>query len=273
MNKKFSENVRTYLTYCFSNFLHEKGWLVFPGTMLIMAILLTVLSRDEMFVHYSETRNGLFCITCAAIWVGIFNSVQSVCAERGTIKHEHMDYGISLPAYVLAHILYELVLCLVEAGIIQGFMTVFFRNGLSSHPVSPVRLYVTLLLILLSSDTMGLLISGVVRTATTAMTVMPFVLIVQLVMAGVIFELDGTAKVISNLTVGKWGMTALCSCTAINDLERSQDFHNTVYQHYFAEYSTGTSHLIFLWLILILLAAVFAVLTMLSLRAVDRDKR
>ena len=46
------------------------------------------------------------------------------------------------------------------------------------------------------------------QAATTAMTVMPFVLIVQLVMADVIFELNGTAKAVSNITVGKWSMTA-----------------------------------------------------------------
>ena len=102
---------------------------------------------------------------------------------------------------------------------------------------------------------------------------MPFILIVQLVMADVIFELNGAAKLLSNVTVGKWGMTALCSCTGINDLERSQPFQETVWQHYFSQYGTGTSHLMLLWLILIALAAVFAFLTALSLRAVDRDRR
>ena len=273
MNGKFTENIRTYLTYCFGNFTHGRGWLVFPGTALIMGILLTVLDKKEMFVHYSETRNGLFCITCALIWIGMFNSVQSICGERATIKHEHMDYGISLMAYVIAHVLYELILCVVEAGVVEAFILTFFRTGLADHPVSPVRLYITLLLILLSSDTMGLLISGIVRAATTAMTVMPFVLIVQLVMADVIFELSGAAKILANVTVGKWGMTALCSCTGINDLERSQAFQESIWQHSFSQYGTGTSHLMLLWLILIVLGAVFAALTALSLRAVDKDRR
>lgn len=119
---KFSVNQRTYFSYCFNEFIHQKGWLVFPGTALIMLILMTVLDKDEMFVYYSETRNGIFCITCAAIWVGIFNSVQSICKERAAIKHEHMQDRIYFGAYVLAHVLYETILCLVEAGIIQAFI-------------------------------------------------------------------------------------------------------------------------------------------------------
>lgn len=270
---KFSVNLRTYFSYCFNEFIHQKGWLVFPGTALIMLILMTVLDKDEMFVYYSETRNGIFCITCAAIWVGIFNSVQSICKERAAIKHEHMQDRIYFGAYVLAHVLYETILCLVEAGIIQAFIMAAFRSGLTDHPVPPIRLYITLVLILLSSDTMGLLLSGMVKNATTAMTVMPFLLIMQLVMAGVIFELSGAANTLSYVTVAKWGMTALCSCISINDLQLSSEIQQAVFHHHFTEYSSGLAHLISVWAAMLAIGVICTVLTAFALRLVDKDRR
>ena len=270
---KFSVNLRTYLGYCFTEFIHQKGWLVFPGTALIMLILLTVLNKDEMFVYYSETRNGIFCITCAAIWVGIFNSVQSICKERDALKHEHMQDQIYFGAYVLAHVLYETFLCLVEAGIIQAFIMSAFRSGLADHPILPIRLYVTLVLILLSSDTMGLLLSGIVKNATTAMTVMPFLLILQLVMAGVIFELSGAANAMSYVTVAKWGMTALCSCISINDLQMSKEIDQVIFHHHFTEYSSGLAHLISVWAAMLLIGVICTIVTTFALRLVDKDRR
>lgn len=47
------------------------------------------------------------------------------------------------------------------------------------------------------------------------MTVMPFVLIVQLVMSGAVFELSGVTELISKFTISRWGLDAIGSiaCT------------------------------------------------------------
>ena len=51
----------------------------------------------------------------AALWIGLFNSVTSICNERKVIKFEYQIKGLSLPSYVAARVLTELVLCLAEA--------------------------------------------------------------------------------------------------------------------------------------------------------------
>ena len=47
---------------------------------------------------------------------------------------------------------------------------------------------------------------------------MPFLLIIQLVFSGGIFQLTGPAERLTDLTVAKWGMTALCSQGDYNNL-------------------------------------------------------
>ena len=58
---------------------------------------------------------------------------------------------------------------------------------------------------------LALLISAFAKTTTTAMTIMPFLLIVQLLFSGAFFSLPEEAMPLTNLTATKWGLTALCA--------------------------------------------------------------
>lgn len=92
----------------------------------------------------------------------------------------------------------------------------FIEDGVMFPPV--VELLFTFSLIIFSSDALRLLISSVVKTENTAMTVMPFALIIQLIMSGMIFELQGLPKLISAFTISRWGVTAICSSADVNGM-------------------------------------------------------
>ena len=55
------------------------------------------------------------------------------------------------------------------------------------------------------------------------MTIMPFVLIIQLVMSGAVFDLKGITEKISYLTLSKWGLDGICAIANTTD---------TVYMQY-----------------------------------------
>jgi hypothetical protein len=65
------------------------------------------------------------------------------------------------------------------------------------------------------------MVSSVSGTPTTAMTVMPFVLIVQLVLSGVLFQLSGMAESFSYITLSKWGMSAFGAEADLNHITTS----------------------------------------------------
>ena len=54
-----------------------------------------------------------------------------------------------------------------------------------------------------------LMVSSVVRNTTTAMTIVPFLLIFQLIFSGNFFSL-GKADFMKNLTISHWGMDGMC---------------------------------------------------------------
>ena len=271
----WSRQLRIYTGKSFRLFLFEHKWIVILSTVLIDLLLLFVLDREKMFVEYMDTRTGLFAIACACIWVGLFNSVQAVCQERDAIKHEHMESNLSLSAYISAHLVYEVFICAIESLSTEFIMIWYFREAVNNSIFSPLDLFLTLFLLIFAADTLGLLISSSVRNSTTAMTVMPFILIVQLVLSGFIFEVKGIAKAVSILTLSKWGMKALCVCSRINHYhtEEMQSYEYAVYTRNINEYNTGGARLALLWLVLFLFAAVFSFLSVAVLQLVDLDKR
>ena len=78
-----------------------------------------------MFQSASDTQKGSFAIVCACIWIGIFNSIRSICAKRAIVKREHRT-GLRISSYIFAHVLFEAFICLVESALIT--VIIFVRN-------------------------------------------------------------------------------------------------------------------------------------------------
>ena len=276
MNKtSWVQQLGNYISKLFIQFIIEKQWIYFLSTLLINFLLLFVLDKEKMFIEYMDTRTGLFAIACACIWIGLFNSVQSICRERATIKHEHLISNIYLSAYISAHLVYEAFICIVEALLTEAVMVGYFREAVHQSKFSPVDLFITLFLLIFTADVCGILISSISRTPEMAMTIMPFALIIQLIMSGFIFQLKGIAKAVSMLTISKWGIRVLCVCCKINQYppEDVHSYEYAVYHQNEVEYSTGGARIIILWLVLILFTIAFSALSAAALRLVDKDKR
>lgn len=259
--------IQIYVGKCFRIFLHEKGWKSLLSAALITLIIASV-TGSAMFEAAQATRNGAFALVCACIWIGIFNSIQSICRERAIIKREHRT-GLHISAYVIAHMIYELVLCLLETLIVT---LIIFLTNLNHFPAEGVflppllELVITFFLIIYSSDVLGLLVSGIVKSEMTAMTVMPFILIVQLVMSGMIFALEGASRIVAYFTISKWGVNAICTTANVNSLENALPT-------YAEDYEFAASHLLQMWGMLMIFTVLYGVLCILALELVDRDKR
>ncbi len=263
-----AKQAKIYTEKCFNIFRNEKGWKIFISAAIITIIISTVTS-SEMFNDYKDTRNGAFALVCACIWIGIFNSIQSICKERDIIKREHRS-GLHILSYITAHMIFEFVLCFIESIIITLIVCVKNFDNLPDGGVflpSGIELFISFLLIVYSSDALGMMVSSIVKTTNTAMTVMPFVLIIQLVMSGMIFELSGFTEIISKLTVAKWGLNAICTTADINSMFSVLATGDP------ADYEHSIEHLGQMWLILIAFTLIYGIISIISLEFVDKDKR
>ena len=84
------------------------------------------------------------------------------------------------------------------------------------------EMFLTLFMTLTASRALGLVISSLVHSGDKAMTIAPFVLIIQLLFSGILFDLKGITKYISYVTISRWSVGALGSITKINKMKTSQ---------------------------------------------------
>ena len=69
-----------------------------------------------------------------------------------------------------------------------------------------VEIIVLIFLTIYAAAGMGLLLSSITKSADRAMAIAPFVLIVQLIFSGILFELNGVTDKLSYLTYSRWAI-------------------------------------------------------------------
>ncbi len=299
---------RIYLGKFLRMFVFQNDWKVLPIGALIAA-LVTFVVGTNIFKTQEGTKLGVFALVCVCIWNGFFNSIQVVCREREIIKREHRS-GLHMSSYIFAQMIYQLLLCTAQtvitlvvcrvAGVAIPEAGVVTRWGLLDTGIS-------ILLITYTADMMALMVSCIVRNTTTAMTVMPFLLIFQLVFSGGFFELSGFAEKVKYTTISHWGMDGLCCIGRYNEqpmvslwnmLVQFKNIDISGYtplkdvlvemeqkgtrddfllwagqQNAIPEYAADAGNVIFNWSMLLILLIVFVIISIVALEFIDRDKR
>ena len=65
------------------------------------AVIVGIVSGDDVFVTLEDTKSTLFTIVCVSIWIGLFNSIQEICQERTILKREYMS-DLKLISYIVS---------------------------------------------------------------------------------------------------------------------------------------------------------------------------
>ena len=203
----------------FRMFVYQNDWKVFPMAALISGLLAYVI-RNDFMRSMEGTIKGAFAITCVSLWNGCFNSIQVICREREIVKREHRS-GLHISSYIAAHMIYQAVLCLGQTIVLlyvfqllqirlpaEGLITKWFRLDLG----------ITIFLITFAADMLALLISSIVKSTTGAMTVMPFLLIFQLVFSGGFFSLPSWSKPLTQITLSNYGLVCISAQADYNSL-------------------------------------------------------
>ena len=203
-------------------FINESDWKVLPMAAVIAGLVAMVI-RKKFFINMEGSLIGGFALTCVAIWNGCFNSIQSVCRERAIIKREHRS-GMHISSYMAAHMIYQFLLCAAQTVLTMFVLRqlgVQIPRGYGSGKVTPwmiCDLGISMFLISYASDMLSLFLSSISRTTTGAMTLMPFILIFQLVFSGGVIPLPEWSRPISNFTISNYGIKALTSQSGYNEL-------------------------------------------------------
>ena len=216
------DQVFIYLGKQLRFFINQSDWKVLPMAAIIAGLVGMVIRR-RFFVNMEGSLIGAFALTCVALWNGCFNSIQSVCRERPIVKREHRS-GMHISAYVTAHMIYQFMLCAAQTALtmfVLRQLSVPIPRGYGSGLITPWMIFdigLTMFLISYAADMMSLFLSSISHTTTGAMTIMPFILIFQLVFSGGVIPLPEWSRPLSNFTITNYGIRALAAQSGYNEL-------------------------------------------------------
>lgn len=269
--------VKVYFGKCARLYLNERQWKNLISAVIIMILIMAV-TGNEMFDTYQDTLYGGFAVTCACIWIGLFNSLRSICRERDVVKREHRA-GLHISSYITAHMAFEVIQSAIEALIVTIAIVIRYRDNLPVNGViiSPsVDLFITFFMITYSADVLGIMLSSIVKSENSAMTVMPFILIIQIVMSGAVFDLDGITKKLSALTISRWGLDAIGAIASKNgSIETSRRTQEAMTRTKIVvdHWDPTMGNLLLLWGILLLFILIYGLIGIIFLEGIDNDKR
>ena len=211
--------VPIYLGKLLRGFLYLNDWKLLPMSALIAALVAMVIHYD-FGLTMEGTLIGALALSCISVWNGCFNSVQVVCRERQIVKREHRS-GMHISSYIFSHMLYQALLCCAQTIITLYVCSLLGVRLSGSGFISSWLMLdygITFFLITYAADMLSLLISCIAHSTTAAMTIMPFILIFQLVFSGGLFHLPSWAQGISEVAITRHGITCLAAQADYNGL-------------------------------------------------------
>lgn len=252
--------------------------LLFP---LGAAAITIWIAGEDMFNNMESTKSASFILVCAAIWGGLFNSIQVIVKERENIKRDYVSGALRIGCYTASRALVQFLLCAFQAAVLcLSFIGVeyFYGNELPEKGIIfdtvLVEYYITVFLIMCAADTMGLMISCIVKSEQLASQLSPYILIVQLLFSGVLFAMEGAASSVSALMLSRWGMEALGGISNLNDLPlRLQEEFPMIPHEADDAFLYTAEHLQEVWLILAAFVIVPLIIGNFALHAVKKDSR
>lgn len=252
--------------------------LMFP----FMAAGITVwIAGKDMFLNMESTKSACFILVCAAIWGGLFNSIQAIVKERKNIKRDYVSGALRIECYTASRAIIQLILCAFQSAVLcLSFYGVHwaYDNELPSEGLifgsAMLEYYITIFFIVFAADALGLCISCIVKNEQLASQMSPYILIVQLLFSGVLFAMEGAASSVSAVMLSRWGMEALGSISNLNNLPlRLQEEFPMIPHEADEAFLYTAEHLQEVWLILLVFVVVPLIIGNIALHSVKKDTR
>ncbi|ARV61531.1 maltooligosyl trehalose synthase [Nostocales cyanobacterium HT-58-2] len=159
----------------------------------------------------------LFIFSCIGIWIGLSSSVREIVKESAIYARERL-INLGLLPYLGSKVLIRFGLALLQTLLIVLAVVVGFKSP--EYHLMPwyLGLGITTFLTLIASVSLSLLISAFVKNENEANSILPLIMIPQIILSGVLFELKGLPGKLGWLTISRWSMGAYGALVNVNKM-------------------------------------------------------
>jgi len=190
---------------CFKIKINDIGnFLIMIGQAPVIAILIC-------FIFDGISQIVPFFMAVSAIWFGANNAAREIVNEQKIYKRERM-FNLGIFPYLFSKVTVLGIIALIQSALFT--LILFYRykidffdyNGLEL--INPLGVILWMTFLTLVSTFMGLMISSMVNSTEKAMSIIPIVLIPQIMLAGIVVKIKfAFVELLSYMTLSRWGTT------------------------------------------------------------------
>ena len=170
--------------------------------MLVQAPIIAILI---CLIFKNINSAVLFMIAISSIWLGAQNSAREIVCEQPIYKRERM-FNLNIFPYIFSKITVLSFFSVIQSFIFILILYIKYNTGIV-HLNNPFYLFIWMVFLSISASFLGLLLSSIVKTSERAMTVLPLILLPQIMLAGIISQVSNLiVEFISYLVLSRWGV-------------------------------------------------------------------
>ena len=223
-----------------------------------------------------NAQRALFIIAFVAVLFGCINGTREIVKEATIYKRER-SVNLGLVPYILSKIAILGILALFQSFCLLIIVQLFepLQQGIIFNPI--LETYITLALTALAGLMVGLAASAFAANEDSANSLLPFLLIPQVVFAGVEIPLkDYVLQIVAAFFPTRWAMADLGTSIGLHSDKLGGDklfgSSNTYIPQLFSTYSQSDSatRMLLSWGALVALCLLLAIVTGIGLKLKDR---
>jgi len=207
-----------------------------------------------------DAQKYLFIMTFAAMMFGCINGAREIVKEAPIYRRER-TVNLGIGPYMFSKIVILGILCLIQSAVLVLAVNWVapIQQGILNPPLpAPLEVYITLALTSLAGLMIGLTISALAPNNDRAVSLIPIILIPQVIFSGLLFNLDGPVlQIIGALFAVRWGMAAAGSSVGLHGDKLGTDgfsYKGTLFSTF--SRAEATFHLFICWFALIAMSLI-----------------
>jgi ABC-type multidrug transport system ATPase subunit len=185
----------------------------------IIGLLLVLVSpADALTAARIEAKKLVFMLATTGVWFGVINSAREICKEAHVLRRERLA-GLQPGPYLGSKLAGMLALVAIQSALLLGVVGAALElpaRGVLAP--AAVELYVTIVLAGAAGIALGLCISAVASMPDKATSLIPIVLVPQVIFAGVMFALTGPMAAFSRIVSARAAVDAMSAVADTNGL-------------------------------------------------------
>lgn len=204
-NVKSNSNTSLFLQYYWLTmryFRIKTNDKINSAIMLLQAPIIAIL----ICLIFDEISSGvLFMIAISSIWLGTQNAAREIVSEKAIYKRERM-FNLDIFTYLLSKITVLTFFTIIQSFLFICILSIGYGNNFVTLN-NAVDAFFWMSFISVAATFLGLLLSASVNSTEKAMTIVPLILIPQIMLAGLITKVSSPlVEFLSYLTLSRWGV-------------------------------------------------------------------